>query len=261
MDLGLGLALLILGFVGAFLSGLLGLGGALIMIPLLLYVPPLLGLQSLDMRVVAGLSMVQVVFAALSGVLAHRNNHVLNMDLIRYMGGGGLLGSLAGGIASGYASSWLLSAIFASLASLSLALMLLPKKEAKLGVAADELEFNRALAFVMALAVGVLAGMVGAGGAFILIPLMLYVLRIPLRTTIGSSLGIVFLASLAGAAGKIGTGQVVYPLAAALVLGAFPGAQLGGRLSKRVNVEVLRWLLTLLIAATALKMWSDLLAR
>ena len=55
--------LVALGFGGAFLSGLVGVGGAIVMIPLLLYVPPLVGLEDLGIKAVAGITIVQV-FAA-----------------------------------------------------------------------------------------------------------------------------------------------------------------------------------------------------
>ena len=59
MDVSFLITLLFLGLGGGFLSGLLGLGGAIFMIPLLLYVPPLLGVGQLDMKQVAAVSMVK----------------------------------------------------------------------------------------------------------------------------------------------------------------------------------------------------------
>ncbi len=238
---------------------MLGIGGAIIVIPLLLFVPPALGYAPFDMKVVAGLSMMQVLFAALSGVVAHRRNEFVSRDLILSMGIGSLIGSFGGGIGSVYVPSAALAAIFASIALAGAALMFLPRPEGNVPGEIRDLSFNRPLAFGMAVAVGLISGMVGAGGAFILIPLMLYVLRIPTRITIGSSLGIVLLSAIAGSAGKITTGQIVYPLAAVLVIGALPGAQLGSYVSKRIRVKTLKLLLTIIIAATAARMWYDLL--
>ncbi|MBI2954262.1 MAG: sulfite exporter TauE/SafE family protein [Chloroflexi bacterium] len=238
---------------------MLGLG-AITMIPLLLFVPPALGFPPLDMKTVAGLSMVQVVFATFSGVVAHRRNESVNRDLVLFMGGGSLIGSLAGGVFSSYMSSRALSFVFATLALSALILMLLPPRRVQPAITAANVEFNRILAFFMAVTVGSIAAMVGAGGAFIFIPLMLFVLKIPTRIAIGSTLGVVFLGAFAGAVGKISTGQVVFPLAAALVIGALPGAQIGGLLSKRVRPGLLRNLLTAFITAAAIKMWYDLLA-
>ena len=60
-----------LAFCGAFVSGLVGVGGAIVMIPLLYYVPPLLGAGELPIQQVAGLSMTQVLAAALVGTWSH----------------------------------------------------------------------------------------------------------------------------------------------------------------------------------------------
>ena len=60
-----------LGLGGAFVSGLLGVGGAIVMIPLLLYVPPMLGAGTLDMKAVAGITMVQVFVAAVATPPTH----------------------------------------------------------------------------------------------------------------------------------------------------------------------------------------------
>lgn len=106
--------------------------------------------------------------------------------------------------------------------------------------------------------VGLLGGIVGQGGAFVLIPIMLYVLKIPTRIALGSSVAISFLSALAGFAGKWGTGQIPFVMALVLVTGAVLGAQAGGRLSKRLQTVSLRTILSMLISFTALKMWFEL---
>lgn len=74
MDLSLEFLLLTLGLIGGFFSGLLGIGGGILMVPLLLYVPPLFRLAPIDMRAVAGLTMVQGFFASLPGVFVHKRH-------------------------------------------------------------------------------------------------------------------------------------------------------------------------------------------
>ena len=81
MSLLLGGVLVVLGMVGAFVSGLLGVGGAIVMIPLLLYVPPLLGIGGFDVKEVAAITMVQVFIAAVSGVIAHGRRRAVNARL------------------------------------------------------------------------------------------------------------------------------------------------------------------------------------
>lgn len=261
MDIPLIVVLVVLGFVGAFCAGMLGIGGATLMVPLLLYIPAAVGVGQLDMKVVAGISIVQVFFAALGGFIVHARNHYVSRPLVLWMGSASLIGAFVGAVASGWLDARALSAVFAGLLLCSLALMLLPRR----GIAEDlgpaELHFNRPLAAASGLVVGGLAGMVGVGGAPILIAAMLYVLRIPTRIAIGSSLGIVFMSAIAGSLGKLGTGQTKLWLAAALVAGSLPGAPLGGRISRGTAPRVLRAGLTAVVALAAFQMWYDLIAR
>ena len=67
-----------LGLVTGFLSGLLGIGGGIIMAPLLLFIPPLFGIKPLSMQVVAGLTIVQGLVACVSGALTHRRFHFVS---------------------------------------------------------------------------------------------------------------------------------------------------------------------------------------
>jgi uncharacterized membrane protein YfcA len=246
-----------LGFAGAFLSGLVGVGGAIVMIPLLLYVPPLLGLPALGMRTVTGITIVQVAVAALSGLAGH--SRAVNGPLFVSVGLSMIGASFLGGLASAVAAPEVLEAVFATLA-LAAALMMLLLRERVVPPVDGQLSFNRALALFVGGSVGFLAGLVGAGGAFILIPLMLHVLRIPLRVVVGTSLAIVAAAALAGLAGKALTGQVDWLLALGLVVGALPGGRLGSYVSHRTRVSWLATILGLVIAFVAARIWLEILA-
>jgi hypothetical protein len=101
--------------------------------------------------------------------------------------------------------------------------------------------------------------MVGAPGAFIYIPVMIYVLNIPTRIVIGSTLGIVLFGAVMGTIGKAVTGQIIWPYAIALVIGTIPGAQIGGRISKKMDTRYLRLAIAVIIAITGLRMWYQVI--
>lgn len=259
MTLALGSTLLALGTAGAFVAGLLGVGGAVVMIPLLLYAPPLLGVGRLDMKSVAAITMVQVFFAAVSGMLAHRQHGAVDAELAWVGGTAMAAGSLTGAIASVYTpASWLLATFGLMVVAAGLLMFFTAEPAVAVG---HRRRFSRPRTVLVAGGVGVAAGLVGAGGAFLLVPLLLIVVGVPIRVTIGSSLAITALAATAGVVGKLVTGQV--PLGPALVvaLGAVPGAQLGAMVSRRVPPLGLRIALGLVILATAVRIWWDLLAR
>ncbi len=261
MEIGLGVVVFTLALGVGLLSGLLGIGGGIILTPLLLYLPSALGLSSPDMKEVAGLTMVQGLFSSASGVLRHHKYGFVDRILVAWMGSVMALTSLGGALISYVVKVRTLEALFALLAIVAAGLMFISKKdnEEQNCNCNGIVLFNRYSAVAIAAAVGFLGGLVGQGGAFILIPLMLSILKLPTRTVLGSSLGIVFFSALAGFIGKLSTGQIDLFLAAFLVAGAIPGAQLGGFLSKRVTTLHLRYLLALLIGFTAIKMWYELL--
>lgn len=237
----------------SFLSGLLGIGGGIVMAPALLFVPAWLGVGTLDMQSVTGLTITQGLFASLSGVLRHGKYRFVDRSLVLLMGPAMAASTLVGAVASKYVTEAWLRVLFALMAVVAAALMFLPspKEEA---AAIENAPFSRPLAAAVALILGFLVGLIGQGGSFILIPLMIHLLRVPTRVALGSNLGIVFWAALAGFVGKAATGQVPPLATLALILGALPGAQLGGIVSRQVNAHWLRWLLAVIILGAALKM-------
>lgn len=252
--------LIVIGFVGAFIAGLVGLGGAIVLIPMLIYGPELVGQPSLDIHAAAGVTMVQVAVAGTAGMLAHRRVGNLDWSVITTLGGSMAAGALVGGLTSGLLRDEQLSAIFAALAAVAATLMLAGHRTMVAEVKPGPIDYNHVAAVTMGLAVGVFVGMVGTGGGFLIIPIMVFVLGIPVRVAVGSTLAIVAAAGISGGIGKAVTGQIDWMMALALVVGALPGAHAGARLSRRIPVGLLARLLGGLIAAIAIKMWWDLLA-
>lgn len=248
-----------LGLLAGFLSGLLGIGGGIVMAPLLLYVPPLFGYDPLPMRVVAGLTMVQGLAACIAGGIMHRKFRFVSGELSLYMGGSIFIASLAGGAAARFVPNRVLLFIFACLALSAAILMLVPPARDSEHPEVNQLGFSRMRAVFSASGVGLFGGLVGQGGSFILIPLMTLIVRIPTRIAVGSNLAIVLLSSLAGCIGKAVTGQIEWLLTLPIILTVIPAASLGGYASSRVSVRKLRLLLALVIAVAALRIWYQVL--
>jgi uncharacterized protein len=249
----------VLGVLGAFVSGLIGVGGAIVMIPLLLYVPPLLGVGALDIKAVAAITMVQVFVAAASGMIAHGRHRAVNRRLALVGGTAMATGSLAGAVTSKYVPERWLLIVFAAMVTVAFALMLLPEPPPDVTAPAEVKEYSAVRTALTAGGVGIVAGLVGAGGAFLLVPLLLVVVGVPIRVTIGSSLAITAVAATAGVLGKAVTGQVPIPPALVVAAGALPGAQLGAAASRRVSGVALRRTLLVVIVLTGVKVWWHVL--
>lgn len=249
----------VLGLITGFLSGLLGIGGGIIMAPLLLYVPPLFGFAPLSMKAAAGLTIVQGLAAALAGGWTHRRFKFASSRLMLYMGGGIFAASLAGGAGARFVSNQILLFVFACLAFAAAVLILIPLPSESETPDVVSLDFCRARAVTVALGVGLLGGMVGQGGSFILIPLMTAFVHIPTRIAIGSNLGIVLLSCAAGFLGKAVTGQIEWLMAVPVVVSVVPAAVLGSYVSRKTPVNVLRKVLATAIGLAAVRMWASLL--
>ncbi|MGC4379105.1 sulfite exporter TauE/SafE family protein [Fictibacillus sp. Mic-4] len=258
MDFGFIITIFLIGFIGSYVSGMLGIGGSIINYPMLLYIPPLFGLAAFTAHEVSGISAIQVFFATIGGVWAYRKGGYLNKTLIMYMGASILVGSFVGGFGSKLMSEGGINLIYGILALIAAVMMFIPKKGID-DIPLDQVKFNKWLAALLALIVGVGAGIVGAAGAFLLVPIMLVVLKIPTRMTIASSLAITFISSIGATVGKITTGQIDYFPAFIMIVASLIASPLGAMAGKKVNTKVLQVILALLIGATAVKIWLDIL--
>lgn len=252
-----GLTLVALSFGGAFVSGLLGVGGAIVMIPLLFYVPPLLSVGQLDIKTVAAVTMVQVFAASVMGAWAHSRQAVVHRKLAGVGGGAMAFGSLLGAVASKFVEGRVLLGVFAVMATVALPLMFLPAPEP--GDTSDprQVTFSPGGATVYPGVIGGMAGLVGAGGAFLLMPVLTGLLHIPVRLAIGTSLATTTVSAFTGFIGKLVTAQIPLWPALTVLAGALTGAQLGAHVSRRARVRMLRGLLAGIIGLTALRVWLD----
>jgi uncharacterized membrane protein YfcA len=250
-----------LGFVGAFVAGLVGVGGAIVMIPLLYYIPPWLGVGALDIKLVAGVTMGQVLAATVVGAAVHGSAGAVHRPLAVVAGTSMATASLAGAVVSRYVGSRILLAVFGVMGLLALLLMFLPPPAEPWEPAGADAAFDRKAAVAYPAVIGILSGLVGAGGAFLLMPVLVGVMRIPFRLSIGTSLAITGVSALTGFLGKLMTQQVPLWPTVAVVAGGVGGALVGARLSRHAPTGMLRIGLAVLIALATLRVWADVLVR
>ena len=242
-----------LGILTGIFSGMLGIGGGIIMAPLLLYVPTWFGFAPLSMHVIAGLTIVQSLVACMSGALTHKQFHYVSRQLTTWMGVTIFVTALAGGAAAEYVANDILLAVFAFLALAAAFLIFVPTRADSEDPDIEQFSFSRPKAVTASGVVGALGGLVGQGGSFILIPLMTSFMQVPTRIAIGSNLAIVLISSSAAFMGKALTGQIAWKLALPIVLTVIPAAHLGSLLSRKVPVARLRFLLACCITLAALR--------
>jgi uncharacterized membrane protein YfcA len=225
---------------------MLGIGGAVILLPLLS------AFAGLTLKEASNITVVQVVASSLIGWWAFRRGGLVHTRLAIWMGGAGAVGGFLGGFVSGRLTELQLEVIFLSVVLAAIVLLFLPVRE--LAVGGDSMPaFNVPFAVGLGALVGALAGMLGAGGGFLIVPLMLTGLRIPMRLAIGSSSVVKLISSSFAYAGKLVGTHIEPALALALLAGAIPCTYAGTWIARRVPPRFLRGLLAVMLIGIALR--------
>lgn len=259
------------GAVG-FLSGLFGVGGGFLLTPLLIFsgIPPV---------VAVGTQANQIVASSISGVIAYwrRGSVDLKMGVVLLIGGA--VGSIIGVYLFAYLRRMgqidlLISASYVVFLGTIGGLMLVESVRAlraaqrgdQVGLRRPgqhnwvhglpfKMRFRRSKLYISVIPpliigflVGVLAAIMGVGGGFIMVPAMIYILRMPTNVVIGTSLfQIIFVTGLVAILHAAENRSVDIVLALLLIVGGVIGAQYGARLAQRLRGEQLRALLALLV--------------
>ena len=239
-------------FIASFLSGLLGIGGGVVLTPLLLYLPPALGIGALPVKIITGLTIVQAISGSVLGASRHRSYGNVSKRLVLLMGPTGAGASLVGALVSRDVSDRLLLGVFAALALATAAMLLLPVESQPGGT--DDLHVNVPLAVGTSVVLGFFGGMVGIGAIATIIGALVYLLRVPPRIAIGTSLGIGMFAAIAALVGKWATAQIDPPLATIVALTALVASPLGAWVSVRTRPQVLMKVLAAVVIVAALRM-------
>ena len=277
-------ALTLLGIGGAvgLLSGMFGVGGGFLITPLLFFIgiPP-------AVAVATGAN--QVVASSISGVLAHLRRRTVDLRMGTVLLIGGLIGSSLG-IA---VFQWLTRlgqidlavqlsyVIFLGVIGLlmfqeSLRALLRsrrpnpPRRKAhvhtwvhalplKMKFRVSGLYISVIPPLVVGVGVGLLSAVMGVGGGFIMVPAMIYLLGMPTKVVVGTSLfQIIFVTGYTTVAHAVASQSVDVLLALFLIIGGVVGAQYGTRIGARLKAEQLRILLALIVLAVCAKVALDL---
>ena len=244
----------LLGCAGGFFSGLLGFGGGVVMFPLLYYAPPLIGLAPIDAKTVAAIVITQVFFSTMVGGAAHFRSGRVQWRLAFAAGISSAVGAFLGGAASARVTERFLLVLFTVVTLLTGAMMVLPPPtEAQENLSVDQVVFPLNALVFLSLLTGVVVGFLGAGN-FVFVPLLIYLVKIPTRIAIASSLFIAMMNTLFGFIGKLAAGQVLLGPAVAVVAGAALGASLGERVHGHVSPRALRRIYAAMVFVIAVRL-------
>lgn len=273
--------LLGLGGIVGILSGMFGVGGGFILTPLLFFigVPP-------AVAVATGAN--QIMAASFSGVLAHFRRKTVDLEMGTVLLVGGLIGAALGVMLFNYLKALgqvdllvtlcyvvFLGVIggmmfFESLRAIRRSKRGAPPRRQKHGWVHGlpfKMRFRTSGLYIsvippalVGVSVGILAAVMGVGGGFIMVPAMIYLLGMPTKVVVGTSLfQIIFVTAFTTMLHAVTNQTVDVALAVILIVGGVIGAQIGTGIGNRMKAEQLRILLALMVLAVCGKLALDLL--
>ncbi|MFG2177525.1 sulfite exporter TauE/SafE family protein [Streptomyces abikoensis] len=218
------------------LLGILGGGGSMLTVPILVY------LAGQDTKQAITTSLFVVGVTSLAGLVSHARAGRVRWRTGTLFGLAGMAGAYAGGRAAAYIPDTVLLVAFALMMLATAAAMLRgPRKNPQHKnpqQAHRELPLHRLL--LQGLVVGVVTGILGAGGGFLIVPALALLAGLPMGIAVGTSLLVIAMNSFAGLAGHFSGAHLDWSLALAVTAVAVLGSLIGGRFAGRIPQHTLR---------------------
>ncbi len=283
------LLILSLGFITGILSGMFGIGGGFIATPLLIFmgIPPLVAVST---------SANQITASSIAGLMSHAKQRNVDFKMGSVLIFGGIFGSIIGIVIFRFLQSLGQSDVFISIIYViflgfigfamaidNIKTILKEKYEIetrnkrkktksfiKFSKKLNQLPFkvyfpksNVEISIIIPIIIGIFAGslvsLMGIGGGFIIIPAMIYILKMPHRVITGTSLfQIVFIAIGVTMMQSIVNNTVDVILASIMIIGSVIGVQFGIRKAQNMDSDSLKLLLAIMILLVCFKMFSQL---
>jgi uncharacterized protein len=256
----------VVGAVAGVLAGLFGIGGGLVIVPMLVYTFTWQGIdQNIIMQIALGTSMASIVFTAVSSFMAHHRRGAVDWWIVKRIAMGVLIGTFAGSWFAAQMSTDFLKVFFVLFLYVVATQILLGKKPK------PSREFPGAAGtFGAGNVIGIFSSLVGIGGGTLSVPFMMYN-NVPVHHAIGTSAAIGFPIAVAGTAGYIvnglstaglpaySLGFVYLPALAGIAAASVLTAPLGVRLAHHLPVDRLKRVFAVLLFVVGTRMLAGIL--
>ncbi len=241
--------LLFVGILIGTMSGFFGIGGGMILIPILL-------ILGIDIKDAIGISIMQMVFSSVYGSYLNYKKGSLIIGEGIFVGFGGFLGGYIGGYVTHYIPDTLLEFLFFGLLLFALFRLFYAQNYED---NAQTKSLSKTLLFIMGLLIGIFAITLGIGGSIILTPLLVGFLHYPIKKAVSAGLFFVAFSSVAGMISRLGTGTIDFQNALAVASASLLGVALGIWLKDKITSKNHKTALIILylfsIAVLAKKIW------
>lgn len=240
---------LALGILVGLLGALLGIGGGMVIVPLLVFA------WHYEPQLAIGTSVLVVLLNAVSGTWGYVRQKKVCVDAALKFAVATVPGAFLGSYAAEYLQGRLFYLVFDAFFVLAAVNMYRKANKEAGGKTAGEVPevYNWKLGVLCSVGVGFLASILGIGGGIVHVPFMVYVLNFPVHVAIATSTCILAVSSLAGLVSHAMLGHIVWTSGLAIGAGAFVGAQSGVALAQRLQSGILMKLASVLVLITGIK--------
>lgn len=241
---------LLVGIFVGLLGSLLGIGGGVVIVPLLVFY------WGYEPQAAIGTSVLVVLLNSVSGTLGYMRKKQVYLDAaIKFA-----LATVPGAFLGSYAAEFLQGRLFYFIFGvffLCVAYNMFIKANKKGAASDDDMKipagYNWQLGVLCSVGVGFLASILGIGGGIIHVPFMAYVLHFPVHIAIATSTCILAVSSLAGMLSHGFLGHIMWTTGLGIGVGAFLGAQLGVQLAQKLKSSYLLKFSSVLVCLTGIK--------
>lgn len=251
------LIIFLLGTLAGFITGLLGIGGGIIIIPAFLFILPLLGFDAIPMNKITGIAATQGMLGSIFAFFSLKKNNKINRDVLFKLLIMVAVSSLLGAIVSNFVNEKILLFILLTYTTLLVTFTVFFMANREPGSKADVKV--SALPPVLISIVGFMAGILGLGGAVLYIPMFNYFYKMDIKQSIANVTLLVFMTTGFAFIGKTVTNQVPFEIIPPILLGAIIGSKLGAKTNNKVNPLVLKGLLLVIVLLTLVRVIFSLI--
>lgn len=203
------IVLLITGAGIGFASGLLGVGGGFIMVPIQFWLLTSIGVDpTIAIRVSLGTSLAVILPTALSGAYGHYKKEAVLLKPAVFLATMGIIGGIIGGTIASNIPGDVMTSIFGVAVLIIAFIMIITNNHKNKGEKRDNILYY----ILGGLFIGIMSGLLGVGGGFIMVPFMAIFMRYKMHEAIGTSTAVIVFTSLGGIISYIFNGWGVYGL-------------------------------------------------
>jgi uncharacterized membrane protein YfcA len=247
-----------IGVLGGIIAGFLGIGGGMLVLPILLYI------ANVEVKIATAISALQTFFASSFSTLFNYLQKTINIRFGLIFGLTSAVSYFLGSYFTKFIPSAAIKIVYICVSVLSIGLFYLKGKRGshieKSSIAVNLIPDKRSYLKIIPISLvsGFVFGLLGIGGGALYVPLLVFIFGFPLKIAIGTSLMIIFFSSIFGVVGKMMVIRFDFFLGLAVAIGSIAGSRIGTYLNIKIKPKIIKITFIILLVITIIRVALDL---